>query len=171
MVLPYIGEIRMFGGPFAPQGWALCNGALLTISDNDELFSLLGTTYGGDGRTTFGLPDLRSRIPIHYGNGPGLTSRALGAKGGAENVTLSSNQLASHSHEVLASTERADDTQPSGKVHATSTVEVYSSSGSASMNSQAVTTTGKGSSSISNWQPYLCINFIIALTGIYPSRT
>lgn len=99
---PYVGEIRMFAGTFAPRGWAYCDGQLLAVSQNDVLFSLLGTIYGGDGRTTFGLPDLRSRIPLHQGIGPGLSPRRLGSRGGSESETLTANQLPSHSHDFHA---------------------------------------------------------------------
>ena len=104
---PFIGEIRMFAGSFAPRGWALCDGQLLAVSQNDALFSLLGTIYGGDGRTTFGLPDMRGRIPIHFGSGPGLTPRTLGNKFGSEHETLITNQLPSHSHTLQANSQQA----------------------------------------------------------------
>ena len=102
---PFVGEIRMFAGNFAPRGWAFCDGQLLATSQNDALFSLLGTIYGGDGRTTFGLPDLRGRIPVHAGTGPGLSPRRLGAKAGAEKVTLTVNELPSHTHDLVASNQ------------------------------------------------------------------
>ena len=113
---PYVGEIRMFAGNFAPRGWAFCDGQLLAVSQNDALFSLLGTIYGGDGRTTFGLPDVRGRVPVHQGTGPGLSQRRLGSKGGSEDVTLTSNQLASHSHDFNANTALADSEMPTGRV-------------------------------------------------------
>ena len=143
---PFVGEIRMFAGNFAPRGWAFCDGQLLAVSQNDALFSLLGTIYGGDGRTTFGLPDLRGRIPIHMGHGPGLSERRLGAKGGEEKVTLTVNQLPSHGADSYI-----NDTPIQ------------------SMASSSVTHTG-GSRSHTNLMPFLCIHFIIALVGIYPSR-
>ncbi|MEM7357659.1 MAG: tail fiber protein [Pseudomonadota bacterium] len=167
---PFVGEVRMFAGNFAPRGWAFCDGQLLAVSQNDALFSLLGTIYGGEGRTTFGLPDLRGRIPIHAGSGPGLSPRRLGAKAGAENVTLTLNQLPSHTHgPVKGNTAAASDQIPTGELNATSSVDIYTSSGNTNMSTQAVTSVG-GSRSHSNLQPFLCIHFIIALVGIYPSR-
>ncbi len=168
---PFVGEIRMFAGNFAPRGWAFCDGQLLAVSQNDALFSLLGTVYGGDGRTTFGLPDLRGRLPIHPGTGPGLSPRRLGAKGGAEKVTLTTNQLASHSHDFNASKAIAEAQSPQGKVLATGLgVNYFNESGQdLSMASNMVANSG-GSRSHTNLMPTLCINFIIALFGIYPSR-
>ena len=138
---------------------------------NDALFSLLGTIYGGDGRTTFGLPDLRGRIPIHAGSGPGLSPRRLGAKAGAENVTLTVNQLPSHTHPVQGSSSAADSSNPSGRLPAQATlITLYSdTTQNANFSSTAVTNIG-GSRSHSNLMPFLCIHFIIALVGIYPSR-
>jgi len=169
---PFVGEIRMFAGNFAPRGWAFCDGQLLAVSQNDALFSLLGTIYGGDGRTTFGLPDLRGRIPIHAGHGPGLSERRLGAKAGAEKVTLTVNQLPSHRHDVFASATGASSGNPSGNVSAnTAPTNVYSTALAVQqeMNSAAISHTG-GSRSHTNLMPYLCVHFIIALVGIYPSR-
>lgn len=160
----------MFAGNFAPRGWAFCDGQLLAVSQNDALFSLLGTIYGGDGRTTFGLPDMRGRIPIHAGTGPGLSPRRLGAKAGTENETLTVNQMPSHSHgPVQASSAAASDAIPTGEINATSSVEIYASSGNTNMSASAVTNIG-GSRAHANLQPYLCIHYIIALFGIYPSR-
>ena len=173
MTEPYIGEIRMFAGSFAPVGWALCNGALLQVSQNEALFSLLGTTYGGDGRTTFGLPDLQGRVPVHYGSGPGLTNRNIGAKGGVETVTLTVNNLPSHTHAWRASGTAGNTGGPTGKVLATSPTDnpiyVEDASSAINMSSSAIASTGGGSSK-NNLMPYLTINFIIALVGIYPSR-
>lgn len=168
---PFVGEIRMFAGNFAPRGWAFCDGQLLAVSQNDALFSLLGTIYGGDGRTTFGLPDVRGRIPIHAGHGPGLSERRLGAKGGAEKVTLTVNQLPSHGHPMQASSEAATTANPQGEVLAeTLTDRVYRpDSADTNLASSSVTNTG-GSRSHTNLMPFLCINFIISLVGIYPSR-
>jgi microcystin-dependent protein len=168
---PFVGEIRMFAGNFAPQGWAFCDGQLLAVSQNDALFSLLGTTYGGDGRTTFGLPDLRGRIPIHAGNGPGLSPRPLGSKGGTEAETLTVNQMAAHSHAFQGAAQAADIPDPAGNMTAKSaTTDAYlkEAPGSA-LASGAVTSTG-GSQSHTNLMPFLCVNFIVALFGIYPSR-
>jgi len=168
---PFVGEIRMFAGNFAPRGWAFCDGQLLAVSQNDALFSLLGTIYGGDGRTTFGLPDLRGRLPIHAGHGPGLSERRLGAKGGAEKVTLTVNQLPSHGHPLHASTDLAQSPDPNDNVTAQSTlVDLYViEPQSVNMASSSITNVG-GSRSHTNLMPFLCIHFIIALFGIYPSR-
>lgn len=167
---PFVGEIRMFAGNFAPRGWAFCDGQLLAVSQNDALFSLLGTIYGGDGRTTFGLPDLRGRIPIHAGQGPGLSARRLGAKAGAENETLTVNQLPSHTHTLHASADPTTTPNPQGNVLGEATADrIYDATPDANMASSAITSIG-GSRSHSNLQPYLCINYIIALFGIYPSK-
>jgi microcystin-dependent protein len=168
---PFVGEIRMFSGNFAPRGWAFCDGQLLAVSQNDALFSLLGTIYGGDGRTTFGLPDCRGRVPLHAGSGPGLSPRRLGAKGGAENVTLTVNQLPSHTHSMRASSAFAISASGSGRVLAQSASLLYlrDSDQNQNMSSASITSVG-GSRSHTNLQPFLCINFIIALFGIYPSK-
>lgn len=169
---PFVGEIRMFAGNFAPRGWALCDGQLLAVSQNDALFSLLGTIYGGDGRTTFGLPDIRGRLPIHAGSGPGLSPRRLGAKGGGENVTLTTNQLASHSHDWNANTAAATDVAPAGNVVAKGETVAFLSNvaQNTDFSSQTVANTG-GTQHHTNLMPSLCINFIISLFGIYPSRS
>ena len=168
---PFVGEIRMFAGNFAPRGWAFCDGQLLAVSQNDALFSLLGTIYGGDGRTTFGLPDLRGRIPIHAGSGPGLTPRALGAKSGSESETLTINELPNHTHKLQVSTAAATQNSPSGEYMGNSpNVRVWRpDDASVDLNSKSITSVG-GSRSHTNLMPYLCIHFIIALFGIYPSR-
>lgn len=168
---PFVGEIRMFAGNFAPRAWAFCDGQLLAVSQNDALFSLLGTVYGGDGTTTFGLPDLRGRIPLHAGTGPGLSPRRLGSRAGGEKVTLTTNQLASHSHDFNANTAEADSLAPEGRVTAEGVgVSVYADVGQdVSMASNMVDRTG-GDLSHTNLMPTLCVNFIIALFGIYPSR-
>ena len=169
---PFIGQIVMFGGNFAPRGWALCDGQLLAVSQNDALFSLLGTIYGGDGRTTFGLPDLRGRLPMHWGSGPGLTPRSIGQKGGAETVTLTSNQMPSHTHALQASASNGNTDEPVGNVLADGRRDDIYAGGNASvaMNASSVVATG-GSQSHNNLQPFQCVNFIIALYGIYPSRS
>ena len=169
---PFVGEIRMFAGNFAPQGWAFCDGQLLAVSQNDALFSLFGTIYGGDGRTTFGLPDLRGRVPIHAGSGPGLSPRNLGSKGGTETVTLTTNQLPSHTHAVKGTNDNADASEPGGQLPAQSTtIDLYvNTAPTVDFNAAAVPGVG-GSGSHSNVMPFLCINFIVALFGIYPSRT
>ena len=172
MSSPFVGEIKMFAGNFAPRGFALCDGQLLAVSQNDALFSLLGTIYGGDGRTTFGLPDLRGRVPLHQGTGPGLSERRIGSKSGTERHTLTVNQLPSHNHgPVRANSSLANDLQPAGKLNAESTADVYVDGASdvVSMASQAVSNVG-GSQSHNNLQPFQCIHYIIALFGIFPSR-
>lgn len=171
---PFVGEIRMFAGNFAPRGWAFCDGQLLAVSQNDALFSLLGTIYGGDGRTTFGLPDMRGRLPLHAGTGPGLTQRRLGQKGGAENVTITVNTLPAHRHAVSASTEAGDAATPTNNVLARVTAgnpyfTPVDGVPTVQMASNAVSATG-GSRSHDNLMPALCVHFIIALFGIYPSR-
>ena len=167
---PFVGEIRMFAGNFAPRGWAYCDGQLLAVTQNDALFSLLGTIYGGDGRTTFGLPDMRGRIPIHAGDGPGLSTRRLGAKAGTEEETLTVGELPSHTHRMRASADGADQRSPQGHLFARTDFNLYrqATPGNA-MASNVVSQTG-GSRSHTNLMPYLCIHFIIALFGIYPSR-
>ncbi len=162
----------MFAGNFAPRGWAYCDGQLLAVSQNDALFSLLGTIYGGDGRTTFGLPDMRGRLPIHAGHGPGLSERRLGAKGGAENVTLTVNQMPNHGHPLEGTMTNATLPNPAGNRLGTNVVlQPFSATEplDENMASTAVSNTG-GSRSHTNIMPFLCVNFIIALVGIYPSR-
>ena len=168
---PFVGEVRMFAGNFAPRGWAFCDGQLLAVSQNDALFSLLGTIYGGDGRTTFGLPDLRGRIPIHAGTGPGLSPHRLGAKSGAEKETITVNQLPSHGHPLRGSADNGPDANPSGNFLAGSTViQPYAQEITTdNFASSSITNVG-GSRSHTNLMPFLCIHFIIALVGIYPSR-
>jgi len=168
---PFVGEIRMFAGNFAPRGWAFCDGQLLAVSQNDALFSLLGTIYGGDGRTTFGLPDLRGRIPIHAGTGPGLSPRRLGSKAGSEKETLTVNQLPSHTHDYRATTAAGADNNPQGALSADSpSVDVYAElDQNENLSPQMISNVG-GSRSHTNLMPFLCVHFIIALFGIYPSR-
>ena len=169
---PFVGEIRMFAGNFAPRGWALCDGQLLAISQNDALFSLLGTIYGGDGRTTFALPDMRGRVPIHTGHGPGLSNRRLGAKTGTEFITLTANHLPSHSHAVMASSDIGNAPNPEDNTLAAATsIDPYISNEtpSTALNANAVASVG-GNRRHTNLMPFLCVNFIIALFGIYPSR-
>lgn len=169
---PFVGEIRMFAGNFAPRGWAFCDGQLLGISQNDALFSLFGTIYGGDGRTIFGLPDLRGRFPLHYGSGPGLSPRNIGSRGGAESVALQATQAA-HSHGLRYFDGQADNPIPEGAVFATSSVgdhQYRTRTGSNTMHSNTLSNTGGGQTH-PNLPPFLCINFIVALLGIYPSRS
>jgi microcystin-dependent protein len=167
MAQPYVGEIRMFAGNFAPAGWMFCEGQLLPISENETLFNLIGTTYGGDGQSTFGLPDLRGRLPLHQGNG-----FILAETGGAEEITLSVNQIANHTHPFLASSATASQTTPQGTVLGTPTViDEYRVGGTnVAMAPQAVSSVG-GNQPHTNFQPYLCVDFIISLFGIFPSPT
>lgn len=167
MSSPFIGQIMMVGFNFAPRGWAFCDGQLLPIAQNQALFALLGTTYGGNGTTTFALPDLRGRVPIHKDQGPGLSNYSLGQMGGAERVTLTTNEMPTHSHSINASTNEATDTQPTGKYLATG--NAYTNTANTTMNSNAAALTG-GNQSHENRQPFLVINFVIALQGIFPSR-
>lgn len=168
---PFTGEIRMFAGNFAPRGWAFCDGQLQAVSQNDALFSLLGTIYGGDGRTTFGLPDLRGRTPLHAGTGPGLSARRLGTGGGIEEVTLTVNQLASHSHDFNANPLAGDKSAPAGNVVAGRIGDpTYVESDQDVDMAGAATSNAGGSQSHTNLMPTLCVHFIIALYGIYPSR-
>lgn len=168
---PYIGEIRMFGGNFAPAGWAFCEGQLVPIAENDALFVLIGTTYGGDGQETFALPDLRGRSPLHMGTGPGLSTRFIGELGGTETVTLTTNQTPVHNHAVLATTQNAIDAIPEGKLLAQPEINLYVPGGSAlAMNNQIISAVG-GSQPHSNMQRYLGVSFIISLFGIFPSPT
>lgn len=167
----YLGEIRMFAGNFAPYGWALCNGQTLAISQNTALFSLIGTYYGGDGVTTFQLPNLQSRVPIHQGQGLGLSPYNIGQIGGFENVTLSTQQMPQHNHGVNVLGLNAATNKAAGGYLADSTGgNVYTTSNpNNTLNTNAITYAGS-SQPHNNIQPYLCITFIIALQGIYPSR-
>ena len=168
---PFIGEIIMFAGNFAPRGWAFCDGQLLSISTNTALFSILGTTYGGDGRSTFGLPDLRGRVSVHPGQGPGLSSRRLGEKAGRETVTLSVAQLPAHNHPQNATSSNAETGSPTNGLLGTFPGPAYDSDGTADtqMKSTSIGDTGGGQDH-DNMQPYQCVNYIIALQGIFPSR-
>ncbi|MCX4248096.1 phage tail protein [Paraliomyxa miuraensis] len=167
---PFIGQIIMFAGNFAPRGWALCDGQLLPISQNQALFSILGTTYGGDGRTTFALPDLRGRASLHAGSGPGLTPRSLGQKSGEETVTLTVNQMPSHGHVVNAADTMANVRSPSNAVLAQEATGAYQNGRTdVTMNPAMIGNSG-GSQPHDNMQPYLVVNYIIALEGIFPSR-
>ena len=167
---PFIGEIRIFAGNFEPRNWAYCDGRLISISSNNELFAVLGTTYGGDGRTTFGLPDLRGRAPMHAGNGPGLTSRQLGARGGAETVVLTEAQLPNHTHQMAAVDATGNTDIPDDNSLAIAGYQTDGDSNLVNMASQALANTGSGQGH-SNMAPSLGINFIIALVGIFPSRS
>ena len=168
---PFIGEIIMFGGNFAPRGWALCDGQLLSISENSALFSILGTTYGGDGRTTFGLPDLRGRVPVHPGHGPGVDSVSLGQKGGANKHTLTALEIPAHSHTFNppCSGDTATLDAPANAFPAEHAEASYATSTDESMG-QGTTGNAGGGQSFNIMQPFLGVNFIIALQGTYPSR-
>jgi microcystin-dependent protein len=167
---PYVGEIRMFGGNFAPAGWMFCEGQTLPISENDVLFQLIGTTYGGDGESTFNLPNLASRVPMHAGTNAGQTF-SLGEQAGVESVTLTVQQIPIHNHAVFGSNTTAVSQTPGGNTPAQSTGQVYSiPSSPIDMSNQSVAPTG-GSQPHENLQPYLCINFIISLFGVFPSQT
>jgi microcystin-dependent protein len=164
--MAYVGEIRMFAGNFAPAGWAFCEGQILPIAENETLFQLIGTTYGGDGQTTFALPDLRGRLPIHMGNG-----FTLAQNGGVESVTLTTNQVPGHTHTLLASVQPAGQSNPQGNLLGQSAsadlfiIDVAATT----LHASAVGTTG-GSQPHTNLQPYLCVSFIISLFGIFPSQ-
>mgnify|MGYP000036760366 CR=1 FL=1 len=168
---PFIGEIRMFGGNFAPLNWSFCNGDLIAISQNDTLFTLIGTTYGGDGQETFALPNLYGRIPIHQGQGPGLSSRIIGESSGTETVTLSPNQVPVHTHGFLSDTNAAAGLTPQNSFLATGNSDIYTTDTStpSAMNPGAITISG-GSQPHDNMMPFLAVNFIISLYGIFPSR-
>jgi microcystin-dependent protein len=166
MAQPYVGEIRMFAGNFAPAGWMFCEGQLLPISENETLFQLIGTTYGGDGQSTFALPDLRGRLPLHQGNG-----FILAETGGAEEITLTVPQIPAHSHPLIATGGAANSTDPGGRLLAKPSKNLYRPGAAANpMSAQAVGAVG-GSQPHNNFQPYLCVDFIISLFGIFPSPT
>ena len=163
---PYVGEIRMFAGNFAPVGWMFCTGDLLPISEYATLFNLIGTSYGGDGQSTFGLPDLRGRLPLHQGNG-----LILAQTGGAEQITLTVNQIPGHSHPFVASSAAGTGSNPSDNLMATAVGNLYFPSPTSNpgvMNAAMVSGTG-GSQPHTNFQPYLCVSFIISLFGLFPS--
>ena len=168
---PYVGEIRMFAGNFAPAGWYFCNGQQLPISENEVLFQLIGTTYGGDGESTFQLPNLQSRVPNHMGLGPDGSTYQLGETGGVESVTLTTQQIPSHTHALTGSSTNATTTSPLGNVPGTlpeATTLAYGTDAPAStFAAQSVTPQG-GSQPHDNMQPFLCISFIISAFGIYP---
>jgi microcystin-dependent protein len=167
MAQPYVGEIRMFAGNFAPAGWMFCEGQLLPISENETLFQLIGTTYGGDGESTFALPELRGRLPIHQGNG-----FILAETGGAEEITLAVNQIPSHSHPWLATTAVGTNPNPENNILAAAgNIDLYrETAANTPMAPQAIGPVG-GSQPHTNFQPYLCVDFIISLFGIFPSPT
>ncbi len=169
MAQPYVGEIRMFAGNFAPAGWMFCEGQLLPISEYETLFNLIGTTYGGDGQSTFALPDLQGRIPIHFGNG-----FTLAETGGVETITLTVSQISAHAHPCLGTNNIGNTGSPAGKVLAAGSTVSTSPYGTdaptSPLASQTIGSTG-GSQPHNNFQPYLCVDFIISLFGIFPSQT
>ena len=171
---PFVGEIRMFGGSFAPVGWAMCQGQLMPIAENETLFNLIGTTYGGDGQETFALPDLQGRAPLHQGQGPGISQNYLiGEKGGVEQVTITTQTTPVHTHAFLATTDIGQNAQPQNGFYAqTSTGDLYNEplDPLVKMNTNMVQPIG-GSQPHENMQPFLVITFIISLFGIYPSQT
>lgn len=168
MAQPYVGEIRMFGGSFAPAGWLFCEGQLLPISENETLFQLIGTTFGGDGESTFALPDLRGRIPMHQGNG-----FILGETGGAEEITLTTNQIPVHNHALLASTSLGTSPDPANRLlsQVPGGLQPYTQDvPTVNMGVQSISPVG-GSQPHTNLQPFLCVDFIISLFGLFPNQT
>jgi microcystin-dependent protein len=167
---PYLGEIRMFAGNFAINGWQMCNGQLLSISQYAALFSILGTTYGGNGQTTFALPDLRGRVALHQGTGNGLPTYVTGEAAGSDTVTLISTQMPQHSHQINASTG-GNQVSPSNNYpgNEATPIKIYSATGPVQMNPAVVAISG-GSQPHPNIQPFLCVTFLIAMVGIFPSR-
>jgi len=173
MAQPYVGEIRMFGGNFAPAGWAFCDGSLLPISENETLFNLIGTTYGGDGQTTFQLPDLRGRLPVHQGTASSGSNYVIGQAAGTESVTLSTQQIPQHNHLLMATTADGNQASPSSNLLANSlgNFQPYiQEDPDGNLAANALQTAG-GSQPHDNLQPYLCVSFIISLFGIFPSPT
>lgn len=171
MSQPFVGEIRMFAGNFAPVGWSFCSGQLVPISQNNTLFNLIGTTYGGDGQTTFALPNLQSCVPIHAGTGPDTTTYTLGEAGGAESVTLTLSQIPGHTHAAGARSEFGGSSSPENAVWASAPFNLYSvDSPSVAMDTTAIGNSG-GSQPHDNMLPFLCVNFILSLFGVFPSQT
>ena len=170
---PFIGQIMPVGFGFAARGWATCDGQIMAISQNQALFSLLGTTFGGDGRSTFALPDLRGRVAVHVGNGPGLSNYSWGQKGGSETVTLNTNQMPSHNHTVNCTSTAGNVSSPVGAIPGSEIAQGadvwQSGSANNTMRSDMIGNTGGGQPH-NNLQPYLAIFWLIALTGVFPSR-
>jgi microcystin-dependent protein len=171
---PYIGEIRIFAGNYAPQNWAFCDGSMLPIRSNTALFSIMGITYGGDGVITFALPDLRGRAPMHFGAGIGLTPRVIGEFGGNSSIQLTLSEIPMHAHAANCHADNSNQTSPVGAGWSNSTggrkpADIYSSKFDTAMSAQAISPTG-GNNPHNNMQPYLGINYIIALQGVFPSR-
>jgi len=173
MSSPYVGEIRMFGGSFAPVGWALCQGQTIPISQNDTLFNLIGTTYGGDGQETFDLPDLSGRVPVHQGQGPGISQQyIIGEEGGVEQVTLTTQQMPSHTHGFVATTAAALTASPANALYGTcvAATPFFAGTPDGSFNASSLQPQG-GSQPHENMQPFLVVTFIISLFGIFPTPT
>lgn len=171
MAQPYVGEIRMFAGNFAPVDWMLCDGQLLPISEYETLFQLIGTTYGGDGQSTFALPNLQSRVPIHMGNGPDGVTYQLAEAAGVESVTLTTQQIPIHTHPMSGSSDPASAKGIANNVLGRASAEAYASEFTPEVLNQQSTTPAGGSEPHKNSQPFLCINYIICLFGIFPSPT
>jgi microcystin-dependent protein len=173
MSQPYVGEIRMFGGSFAPAGWVFCAGQLMPISENEVLFQLLGTTYGGDGEETFGIPDLQGRVPLHMGQGPGLSQNyQIGEKAGTESVTITQATTPTHNHSLVASTDPANTPNPGNNVLSApvTATPFFQAAPNIPMNAGILAPQG-GSQPHDNMMPFLCVSFIISLFGIFPSQT
>lgn len=171
MSSPYVGEIRMFGGSFAPAGWAFCDGQLMPIAENDTLFTLIGTTYGGDGQETFGIPDLKGRVPVHMGTGPDGVSYVIGDRGGVETVTLTATQIPTHTHPMLANSGLASEFAPGGQIFAQpQTVDAYVQPAPAVALAPNLCQPIGGSQPHDNLQPYLVVSYIISLFGIFPQQ-
>src|SRR3954451_4524677 len=171
MAQPYVGEIRMFAGNFAPAGWAMCIGQLMPISENDTLFNLIGTTYGGDGQETFGLPDLQGRIPIHQGQGSGTSNYVIGERAGVENVTVTVQQMPIHNHAFVVSTAPGGSGSPKDNVPASPPVaKLYRAGTPSDPFPGTLIQTTFGSQPHDNLMPYIVINYIISLYGIFPSQ-
>lgn len=170
MGTPYVGEIRMFGGNFAPAGWAFCNGQQVPISENDTLFTLIGTTYGGDGQETFCLPDLQGRIPVHAGQGPGISQNyTLGEKGGVESVTLTTQQIPVHTHVPMVQTGAGNQSSPAGGVWAFSNLSAFNNMPANVSMANTIQGAG-GSQPHENMMPFLAVSFIISLYGVFPQQ-
>jgi microcystin-dependent protein len=172
MVDPFVAEIRIFASNFAPTGWAYCNGQLMPIAPNTALFSLLGTTYGGDGETTFALPDLQGRAPMFHGQGAGLSPRTIGEMGGAPSIALLQSEMPSHTHAIQASDSAGNQVGPTGNAWARAGAadgqQMYAASANTNMSPLALSVTGQGPHN--NMPPYLVLNFVIALQGVFPPR-
>ena len=167
----YVGELRLVGFSFAPQGWQNCDGSILSIAENETLFTLIGTTYGGDGQSTFALPDLRGRAPIHMGSGSGLSPQVIGSKGGVESVTITMNQYPAHTHSLLASSNAGSSNNATGAVLGNGQPIYSSAAPSVLLNAVVEGNGGGGNQPHDNLQPFLTLNWIISLFGIFPSQT